>query len=140
MDRDFVAALLYLGHAYAAAHQFDASLATFERVAAISVDAHRAKFGIGYALARSGRTAESERVIDDLRDLSRTRYVPPIDLAYVFTALGRHETALEYLERALDDRSFWVPFLGVEPMVDDLRDHDRFRAAIAQIGVASALA
>ncbi len=53
-------------------------------------------------------------------DLSQT----PGDAAYNFAAvairLGKERDALLYLERALVERSYWIPFLNIDPRFDAL--------------------
>jgi len=53
-------------------------------------------------------------------DLSQT----PGDVAYNFAAvairLGKERDALLYLERALVERSYWIPFLNIDPRFDAL--------------------
>jgi hypothetical protein len=40
-----------------------------------------------------------------------------------------------YLERAFDERSFWMPFLNVDPLFDSLRADPRFRDLLGRIGL-----
>jgi hypothetical protein len=46
----------------------------------------------------------------------------------VLAGLGEKESALDWLERAYDERSYWLLYLRVDPALDSLRDDGRFRA------------
>ena len=56
-------------------------------------------------------------------------------LGYLYLTLGDEEQALAHLERAVDERDSAVLWLAVDPRVDPLRQHPRFRALVAKLGV-----
>ncbi len=87
----------------------------------------------GYALARLGRTAEAERLLDAFRIRARSQYVPPYAEALVLHALGRNEAALARLQAAIDVRDHRVTFLWVDPKWDGLRKSLGFQALLAQV-------
>jgi len=59
--------------------------------------------------------------------LAKRKYVPPVQIAFVYLGLGEKERALELLEQAYRERSWELVFLRVEPWVDILRDNPRFQ-------------
>ena len=58
-------------------------------------------------------------------------------IARVFAALGDRDEALQWLEKAYEERAFHVFFLGVDPSFDDLRSEERFHDLMRRIGLAS---
>ena len=56
-------------------------------------------------------------------------------LGYLHLALGDEEKALEYLERAVNDRDPAVLWLAVDPRVDSIKDHRRFRGLVDRLGI-----
>ena len=91
---------------------------------------------VGYSAAVCGRTAEARRILDAM--LSRTGrgvYVSPEAIAIVYAALGDKEHAFAWLERALDDRTWSLYLLRVEPMLDGLRADPRFDGLIRRVGL-----
>ncbi len=66
---------------------------------------------------------------------SGERYVSPFLIALFHTGLGSFEEALDWLERACDERVANVVFLGVDPAFDPLRAEPRFQALLARIGL-----
>jgi TolB-like protein/DNA-binding winged helix-turn-helix (wHTH) protein/tetratricopeptide (TPR) repeat protein len=90
---------------------------------------------LGYALARAGRRAEALAVLERLRDLSATRYVSPYSVALVHAGLGDRDHALGWLNKAYDERSDYMAYLTLEPMLDGLRSDQRFAALVERVGV-----
>ena len=80
----------------------------------------------GYALAKSGKTAEARAVLDELLKVSKTSYVPPYHFALVCNGLGESEKALDYLEKGFAEKDVHLVFLKVEPKWNDLRGDKRF--------------
>ena len=81
---------------------------------------------LGHTYAVAGRTAQARQVLDDLLDLSDTRYVSQYDLALIYLGLGDPETAMEWLERGFSWRDHQLAFLKVDPRVDVLRKRRDF--------------
>jgi predicted Zn-dependent protease len=78
-------------------------------------------------LGRSGKRDEAAAALEELLRLSARRYVSPHSIATVYIGLGQSTEALEWLNRAADERSNWIIFLNVDPVFDPLRDDPRFR-------------
>ena len=59
------------------------------------------------------------------------------NLAGLAGSLGHKDIALQYLQRAFDERSFWVPFVKVDPLFDNLRSDSRFQDLVAGLHLQS---
>ena len=90
---------------------------------------------LGYVYARAGRSSDARDIIRELTNRSARQYVPAYPLALVHAGLGENDRALEWLERAGEERSPRLVFLGVEPAFDDLRDDARFAALRRKLGL-----
>jgi TolB-like protein len=95
---------------------------------------------LAYALAVGGERAESRALVDDLRARDQTEFVWPMGLAMAYAHLGEENVALDYLERAYDERVGWMPLLGREPAFDALRSAPRFERLLGKIGPPEVLA
>ena len=89
----------------------------------------------GYALAKAGRRAEAEAVLEWIHRQARTRYTKPVHTALVLHALGRDDEALAQLTRAVDIRDLMLTFLGVDPKWDELRSSPAFQAVLARVNL-----
>jgi Flp pilus assembly protein TadD len=81
---------------------------------------------LGYALAAAGETAEARAVLQEMLDLSASRHVPAYYIAGIYTALGELDAAFTWLERAWEQKDWWLMFLMVEPRLDRLRPDPRY--------------
>jgi tetratricopeptide (TPR) repeat protein len=91
---------------------------------------------LGYAAAVCGPRAEATRMLEQMRTLMRNgTYVSPAVVASVYVGLGDKDQALAWLERAIDDRTWSMFLLRVEPMLDPLRGDPRFTRLIQRVGL-----
>ncbi len=88
-------------------------------------------------LTRDGpRTYWQKRLGDHkATDLSQTPGDAAYDFAAVAIRLGKERDALLYLERALVERSYWIPFLNIDPRFDALRGDPHFQDLVRRITV-----
>ena len=116
-------ALKHLGDARAAAEA--------ERAVVLSSDGPDQLAQLGQIHAGQGRPAAARDILDRLKAMARTRYVPAYDIALVHASLGERDEAFASLRRAYDERYGPLIFLGVDPDVDALRADPRLAALIA---------
>jgi len=88
---------------------------------------------LGYACAVSGDRAKAEQILRDLEDLSKQRYVSPANRASVYLGLGENEKALDWLEKAYEDRDpiFW--WINGDQLYDSVRGVPRFEALVQKV-------
>jgi DNA-binding winged helix-turn-helix (wHTH) protein/tetratricopeptide (TPR) repeat protein len=55
------------------------------------------------------------------------------ELACLYAKIGNTDKAFEYLEKALQERSFMMPMLGVDPQLDNLRIDPRFADLVKRV-------
>ncbi|MEO8623267.1 MAG: protein kinase [bacterium] len=89
---------------------------------------------LGYALARAGKRVDAESVRADLERRAESEYVSPVALATACIGLGDNARALDWAERAFDDRRGWLAYFTVNPLLDPLRDEPRFQALVRRVG------
>jgi TolB-like protein/Tfp pilus assembly protein PilF len=92
---------------------------------------------LGHALAVAGQRAEALTVLEGLGHLSTTRYVSPYSVALVHAGLGDRDQALAWLDKAYAERSDYMPYLRLEPMLDGLRSDHRFAALVGRVGLST---
>jgi TolB-like protein/class 3 adenylate cyclase/Tfp pilus assembly protein PilF len=88
---------------------------------------------LGYACAVSGDRAKAEHILRELEDLSKHRYVSPANRASVYLGLGENEKALDWLEKAYEDRDpiFW--WINGDQLYDSVRHAPRFEALVQKV-------
>jgi tetratricopeptide (TPR) repeat protein len=93
-------------------------------------------WGYGHALA--GLPSEAEKALDLLLSLPSHEYIPSYFVGLIHLGLGRAKDAIEWLERACDERSHWVLFLSSDPAFDALREESRFNSLLDRVGLTKA--
>jgi len=77
------------------------------------------------------------RKVNELRrqHLARGKYQSALIIALQYAAAGVDGDALDWLERAVQEHSTWLPELKVDPTWDSLRSQPRFIAVLKKIGL-----
>jgi tetratricopeptide (TPR) repeat protein len=132
LDDDFAPAHWHLGWAYEQAGRFEEGIAEARRALALDQDNLLYLASLGHAFARAGRAPEARRTLARLEEASRGRHVSAYHVAVIHAALGDTDAALDGLERAYAEQSPWIGYLGVDPRVDPVRAHPRFRRLLDQ--------
>jgi DNA-binding winged helix-turn-helix (wHTH) protein/TolB-like protein/Flp pilus assembly protein TadD len=86
-----------------------------------------------YALVGSGRTNDARDILKALLARERTTYVPPVNIAMVYAALGEKDKAIKYLEKGYEEKDVRMSFLKVERKWDPLRNEPGFKALLVKM-------
>ena len=72
---------------------------------------------------------------DTLAARSRTTYVLTTDTAGLYARAGKNDRAVEWLERGFEVRDPNMPYIGVIPVFDSLRDDPRFQDLLRRMNL-----
>jgi TolB-like protein/DNA-binding winged helix-turn-helix (wHTH) protein/Tfp pilus assembly protein PilF len=133
MDPDFVLPHLVLGQAYEQKKMYDQAITELRRAADISQSSPPAVAALARTYAVSGRTTEARKLLDQLMEQSKKRYVSPFYMAIVYAGLGENDQALDWIEKAYKDRSNAIVFAKVDPQLDTLRSTPRFLSLLHRL-------
>ena len=67
--------------------------------------------------------------------LAEGKYQSPLNIAMNYAFAGDDSEALDWLERAVDEHTPWLPELKIDPMWDAVRSQPRFVALLKKIGL-----
>jgi tetratricopeptide (TPR) repeat protein len=137
MDPNFVFAHAALGEAYLQKSMYNEGIAECEKAIEILPGNARALSCLGYAYAVAGRRTQAQRVLDQLNEIAKHRYLPPAYRATVYAGLGEKDKAFEWLEKAYDDRSLanGMFSIKVDPIFDPLHSDPRFAALLRRMNL-----
>jgi tetratricopeptide (TPR) repeat protein len=93
------------------------------------------RWGLAVAYARTGKTGEARKILNQFYQLARERYVSPTAFILIHLALGEKEKAFEWLEKAFEARDFDLCEIKVDPRLEPLRSDPRFADLLQRIGV-----
>jgi TolB-like protein/DNA-binding winged helix-turn-helix (wHTH) protein/Tfp pilus assembly protein PilF len=133
MDPSYEWPQLILGQAYEQKGDFSRAVAALRKAVELSHQSPLMVSALAHAYALSGNPAEARRLVAQLLVQAKEQYVSPYYIAIVYIALGKNELAMDWLEKALADRSNGLVFLKVEPELDPLRSNPRFIALERQL-------
>jgi len=91
------------------------------------------KATLGYVLARAGKRRAAVALLDELEAIARHDYVSPAAFITLHLDLGDHQRALDWADRAYEERRGWMAYLAVHPIVDSLRAEPRFQALVTRM-------
>jgi serine/threonine-protein kinase len=123
----------YLGQAYEQTKRYDEAIAEFKKAINMSPTSAEATAALGYAYAISGRNVEAKRLITELNESAKHRYVSLGYQALIYTGLGEKEQALKWLQEAYEERAGWLVYLNVDPRYDSLRSDPRFKELLQRM-------
>jgi len=90
---------------------------------------------LGHALGVAGDRSGARAVLDRLLRQREHGYVSPYDVALVYAGLGDKDQALDWLQRAYQERSSLLVFALREPRLASLRSEPRFAALMREFGL-----
>jgi tetratricopeptide (TPR) repeat protein len=135
MEPNYSLAQLWLGKSYVHNGELERGLAELRRAKELDPHNPDVMSALGYAYAVAGDRDAAQRVIEELHQQSQASYVSPYFFAVIDGALGENDQAFNLLDRAYDDRSFFIAWLKVEPMVNPLRTDPRFTDLLKKVGL-----
>ena len=128
---------LWIGQAYVQMGKHEAAIAELKQAITLHGDSANPLAALGHAYAVAGKRAEARKVIDELQELSKRKYVSPYFIAVIYTGLGQRDQAFTWLEKAYEERHPYMTLIGVEPLLDPLRSDPRFLNLVRRVGLPS---
>ena len=132
-DPNFAVSHQRLGHEYAEKGMFEESIREYRKAIGLDEGSTYILTGLGKVYAAAGRTAEARKTLRDLEALSKRRWVAPSRVASLCASLGEEDLALEWLEKAYEDRNLGVPNARFDPAFDPLRSDPRFQELLRRM-------
>jgi tetratricopeptide (TPR) repeat protein len=91
---------------------------------------------LAYGLAAGGEHDEARDLLTKLDERSRSEFIWPMGMGLAYAHLGEEKTALDWLEKAYEERVGWMLMINRDPALDVLRGAPRFQTLARKIGPA----
>jgi TolB-like protein/Tfp pilus assembly protein PilF/predicted Ser/Thr protein kinase len=130
-------ALSTLRSAYHMKHMYTEALEVWKASYAARGD-HEAEEALALGFKEEGYQGALRRMAETLVARSQTAYVSPWQIGTLYTRAGKNDKALEWLEKAYQARDQNMPYLGVDPIFDTLRDDPRYQGLLRRMNLPSA--
>ena len=125
----------FLGRAYLASGDFPKAIEHLRKSNEIMGSVPFTLGDLGFALASGGQRDEAGRLLQELKARRDRGYYPAFPIAEIELALGNSVAALDWLERAVEERhtGFYLP--SVDPVWTAIRLTPRFRSFLARMNL-----
>jgi Tfp pilus assembly protein PilF len=136
LDQYFAMAEFFFGTIARDAGDTTPALEAFTRAIALTGGTPEMIAGLAQTYARAGQVAEAESLRERLSASAAQRFVSPALFAQVDLALGRTNSALEWLTKAERDADPELIYLAVRPVYRALSSVPEYRTMIGRLGLA----
>jgi TolB-like protein/Flp pilus assembly protein TadD len=123
----------WLGSAYREKKMYPQAIEQFDLARKETGNNPAMLMAYGHALAVSGDKAGARKVLAELQELSKSRYVPSLYPAVMYTGLGELDQAFAWLDKAYREHNDRLVYIAVEPIADPLRSDPRYRDLISRL-------
>ena len=131
LEGNFSQAFQILAQAYAHNKHFSESIEAAKKYVELSNQSSYTKLELAYAYALAGNKTESDRIVTEV--ISKKEPFSPYDMATIRGVWGDKDAALEWLGKAIDQRSVDVIWIRVDPRLDSIRSDPRFAQVLGRL-------
>jgi tetratricopeptide (TPR) repeat protein len=129
----------FLGLTYARKRMYPQAIAEFDKIAdqdkATAAENQFVLGFLGWVYAVSGRRTDALKIARQLKELSLHGYVDLYQLAVIYAGLGDKDETFRLLEKAYEQRAASIPYLAVDPALDDIRSDSRYADLLRRVGL-----
>jgi TolB-like protein/DNA-binding winged helix-turn-helix (wHTH) protein/Tfp pilus assembly protein PilF len=130
----------YLGIAYDRKHDYDKSAVAFQRAADVSTLHKQYEADAARSLALGGKVSDARQIVGRLqREMDRGVWMPSINLALAYFALGDKDRGFSLLQKSLQEHSCTLLEINTEPMLLAVRSDPRLLALRTQFHLGNSI-
>jgi serine/threonine protein kinase/Flp pilus assembly protein TadD len=135
LDPNYSWGHLWIGQAYLQKEMYKEAIDEINQAIRLSNGDTRPLATLGHAYAVAGRRDDAIRVLAELQQLAKQRYVSPYFIALVYVGLREDDQAFAWLEKAYEERHPYLILMKVEPVFERLRPDRRFADLVRRVGL-----
>lgn len=125
-----------LGIGYEGTGKLMEAIPEYQKAVELSNGDQDANASLAHAYAVIGKRAEAEQILHNLLDRSKDNEVSPYILATIYAGLGEKDKAMQFLEKAYNERSLEISWhLKADLRIDSLRSDPRFQDLARRFGL-----
>jgi len=134
LDSNYAGLHWSLGLAYIGKGMYDSAIEELEKAATLSGGASKFIADLGYSYAIAGQRDVTLRILEQLQERSRQSYVNSYAIAQIHAALKDRDEAFRCLGNAYQERSFFMAYLKIDPLLQSLHSDSRFQDLLRRLG------
>jgi TolB-like protein/tetratricopeptide (TPR) repeat protein len=139
LDPNYYRTHLGLGRAFAGKGMFREALKYFQKGRSLSGNLPYTLAVVAHCYALMGEAGAARKLLAELLDLSKKRYVLSLSIALIYAGLNEFDQAFKWLEKACSMREGPLVYCSVYPTYDCLRSDPRFSKLMKRIGLTSVI-
>ena len=90
---------------------------------------------IGMIYASMSKKEEAQKVLKDLIEFSKQKYVPPVFIAEIYFSMEKNDQGFEWLNKAFEVRDGELTWLRFNPIYDNIRSDPRYTALLRRMNL-----
>jgi TolB-like protein/Tfp pilus assembly protein PilF len=126
---------ILLGSCYFHIGKHDDAIRAMETQAQVLGRSSFALGNLGWAYASTGRTAEAQKLLEELRERAQQQYTPSWSFAVIYSGLGEMDNAFDWFEKAVEEHDPLMLHFHVHPNYDPLHTHPRYQALLRKMNL-----
>jgi TolB-like protein/Tfp pilus assembly protein PilF/class 3 adenylate cyclase len=136
MDKNFAQTYPWLGLILEQKGRYAEAIAAFQKAIKLFPGGSSiAEAELAHTYAVSGNREEAQKIIAELQQLAKSKYVSSFQIAAIYAGLDEKDQAFAWLEKAYEERSDGLVNLKAEQRFDSLRSDPRFKDLARRIGL-----
>jgi tetratricopeptide (TPR) repeat protein len=135
LDPNYAVTYWILGLLLRKMGRYELAIAEGEKGVKLSGGSSLMSAALAQTLATAGRRKKAIQILDDLRELTKQKYIAPYFFVGIYIGLGEDDRAIEYLEKSYEEHSHWLIYLHIDPSMDGLRSNPRFQDLLRRVGL-----
>lgn len=134
LDADFPQAHYALAIAYAQKGMYDDAINSHRKAIALAGETPRTLAILANAYGKAGQKGEALQILGDLNERAKREYVSGYHMAIGHIGAGNKEEALQWLEKAFQERDPWLGEMKAASFwLDELRSDPRFKDLVRRV-------
>ena len=134
MDQNFYLAHWLLGMAYEMKGSLREATLSYQTAKQLNDDPWVLSL-LAHVSVASGKRDQALKILSELKQISKQRYVSAYGFAIIYAALGEKDQAFQWLEKSYDNGEARITRIKVDPLVDNLRSDSRLADLQRRIGL-----
>ena len=126
-------ACFHMGTSYTMQKEPEKAIELFRKAIQFGTGAGWAEALLAGIYARIGMKDQAELLLRQLLERREHEYVSAFCIAWVYDSLGQKAQALDWLDRAFQERDILVPLINILPAFDHLVDDPRYQSLVESL-------
>ena len=136
MDPSQIYIHFHLGAAYFSKSMYEEALIEYQKEREVSRGAYTwVETYIALTYPQMGRTDEAQKVLDNVLERSKHKYVSPFVLACLHIVVGKNDEGFKLLNKAYEEHDQWLCWLKISPLFDSVRSDPKYNAILKKMNL-----